>query len=87
MRPVSIASAGIALVLLGPSACAVRNPRLVAANVPKDRPPDITVLVVAKKFEFDPSELRVRRGQLVELHLTATDRTHGFELQPFGIRA
>ena len=66
--------------------CGVKNPRLISATT-ADRPPDVTLTMNARKFEFDPAEIRVKQGQVVELHLVTTDRKHGFELKPFGIRA
>ena len=66
--------------------CSVNNPRLLSANA-ANRPPDVTLAMSARKYVFEPSEIRVKQGQLVELHISAADRTHGFELKPFGIRA
>jgi cytochrome c oxidase subunit II len=39
--------------------------------------------VSAKKFEFAPSEIHVRKSTHVRLKVTATDRDHGFELSVF----
>jgi heme/copper-type cytochrome/quinol oxidase subunit 2 len=66
--------------------CSVRNPRLLSANA-ANRPADVTLAMSARKFVFDPSEIRVKQGQVVELRIVAADRKHGFELRPFGIRA
>jgi cytochrome c oxidase subunit 2 len=65
--------------------CSVKNPRLVSGTT-AERPPDVALEMRARKYDFEPAEVRVRRGQVVELHLTATDRKHGFELKPFGIQ-
>jgi len=73
-------------LVLGISACSVRNPRQVAVNVPPNRTPDITVEVTAQKYKFVPESIRVRKGQFVELRLTSTDTKHGFELKAYGIR-
>ena len=70
-------------VMLG---CSVKNPRLLSASA-ANRPPDVTLAMSARKFVFEPSEIRVKQGQVVELRISAADRTHGFELKPFGIRA
>jgi len=70
-------------VMLG---CSVKNPKLLSANA-ADRPPDVTLAMSARKFVFEPSEIRVKQGQVVELRISATDRSHGFELKPFGIRS
>jgi cytochrome c oxidase subunit 2 len=44
--------------------------------------------VTAKKYEFNPSPIRVKQGSRVQLKITATDRDHGikFELYPDGAK-
>ena len=37
--------------------------------------------VSAKKYEFTPAEIEVPVNTLLRLHLTATDKEHGFELK------
>jgi cytochrome c oxidase subunit 2 len=44
------------------------------------------VRVVAKRFEFTPSEIRLKIGEPVVLELVSTDRPHGFKLPAFKIR-
>lgn len=44
------------------------------------------IRVSAKKYEFNPSEIRVRAGARVRLVLTAEDRTHGFELKEVNVQ-
>jgi len=42
---------------------------------------DVQVITVtAKKYEFDPSPIRVKQGAKVQLRITATDHTHGFRI-------
>jgi len=41
------------------------------------------VEMTAKKYEFDPSPVRVKQGARVQLKITATDHVHGFNLRPF----
>jgi cytochrome c oxidase subunit II len=65
--------------------CSVKNPRLVSGAT-ANRRPDVTLEMSARKFDFEPPEVRVKQGQLVELRIVATDRKHGFELKQFGIR-
>jgi heme/copper-type cytochrome/quinol oxidase subunit 2 len=45
--------------------------------------------VVAKKYEFAPSPIRVKQGRRVQLKITAADHTHGFSigLTPDGAEA
>jgi cytochrome c oxidase subunit II len=44
------------------------------------------IKVTAKKFEFTPAEIHVKRGEHVVLELTSLDRKHGFKLPELGIR-
>jgi heme/copper-type cytochrome/quinol oxidase subunit 2 len=39
--------------------------------------------VTAKKYEFDPSPIRVKQGARVQLKITATDHAHGFKINSF----
>jgi len=41
------------------------------------------ITVTAKKYEFDPSPIRVKQGTKVRLNITATDHNHGFKISPF----
>jgi heme/copper-type cytochrome/quinol oxidase subunit 2 len=36
--------------------------------------------MTAKKYEYSPSPLRVKRGAKVQLRITALDRAHGFKI-------
>src|ERR687888_1870919 len=65
--------------------CSVKNPRLLSGTT-ADRPADVTLEMTARKFDFEPAEVHVKQGQVVELRIVATDRKHGFELKQFGIR-
>ena len=38
------------------------------------------VEMTAKKYEYSPSPLRVKRGAKVQLRITALDRKHGFKI-------
>jgi cytochrome c oxidase subunit II len=37
----------------------------------------------AKKYEFSPSPLHVKKGQKIQLRITATDHDHGFKISGF----
>jgi cytochrome c oxidase subunit 2 len=39
--------------------------------------------VTAKKYEFNPSPIRVKQGAHVQLKITATDHAHGFKIKPY----
>ena len=41
--------------------------------------------ISAKKFQFTPSEITLKKGEPVILRLTSTDRVHGFMSRPFKI--
>ncbi len=43
------------------------------------------IQVTAKKYDFTPNPIRVKKGEHVRLIITATDRDHGFKLEAFNI--
>jgi cytochrome c oxidase subunit II len=45
------------------------------------------IQVTAKKFDFSPGEITVKKGEPVVLELTSLDREHGFYLPDFGVNA
>jgi cytochrome c oxidase subunit 2 len=54
----------------------------------QDQPPAAdgnvqVVEVTAKKYEFDPSPIRVKQGRRIQLKITATDHAHGFRISPY----
>jgi len=55
----------------------------VAATRAKPR----VINVIAKKFDFVPSEIRVKKGEAVTLKLTAPEVPMGFNLADLGVRA
>ena len=44
------------------------------------------VRVTAKRFEYTPKEISVKRGTTLILELTSEDRVHGFNLPDFDVR-
>ncbi len=42
--------------------------------------------VKAKKYEFSPSSIHVKKGEHVKLLITAVDHDHGFKLPAFDIQ-
>ena len=52
------------------------------------RTDDVKVIsITAKKFDFTPSEITVKKGVPVALELTSSDRVHGFSLPDFKLTA
>ena len=45
------------------------------------------VHVTARKFEYTPNQITLKKGVPVVLELTSADRDHGFRLRAFGVRA
>ena len=45
------------------------------------------VKLTAKKFDFTPGEITVKKGAPVALELTSSDRVHGFSLPEFKLTA
>src|SRR5215469_7011246 len=43
------------------------------------------IRMTAKKYEFQPEVVRVKKGDHVKLSVTALDREHGFKLEAFHI--
>lgn len=43
------------------------------------------ITMTAKKYEFNPNVITVKKGEHVKLVITATDRDHGFKLDAFKI--
>ena len=44
------------------------------------------IKMTAKKYQFDPNTITVKKGERVRLLITALDRDHGFKLEAFGIK-
>ena len=44
----------------------------------------VEIKLTAKKFEFEPSVITVRKGRPVRLLITALDVEHGFEIEELG---
>ena len=68
------AACGIALATVAPKtnlASAAVNPKVIEIS--------------AKKFQFTPSEITLKKGEPVILRMTSTDRVHGFMSKPFKI--
>jgi cytochrome c oxidase subunit II len=73
----------ITMLALAASLCAL-SAGGGAATAPDDK---AVIRVTARKFEYSPGEIEVKRGVLVVLELSSEDRHHGFSLPAFGVRA
>jgi cytochrome c oxidase subunit 2 len=50
-------------------------------------PTEVVIRVTARRFEYQPAEIVVRRNVPVVLELVSEDRTHGFNVPDLGLRA
>ena len=71
-----ILAAGIVLLTNGWA----QNPQAPAAGTQVRE-----IAVTAKKYEFSPNLIRVKKGDHLRLVITALDHDHGFKLDAFGI--
>lgn len=61
-------------------------PIMLGASPNKQPAPDVhEIQVTAKKYEFSPNPIRVKKGEPVKLVITAEDHDHGFKLDAFHI--
>lgn len=63
-------------------ALAVAAPRTNLVNA-SDNPK--VIQITAKKFEFSPSQITLKKGEPVILRLSSSDRVHGFMSKPLKI--
>jgi cytochrome c oxidase subunit 2 len=52
---------------------------------PQQRQPDRVISIVAERFTFNPSRIRLKQGELVEFVLSSDDTDHGFRIVNTGI--
>ena len=50
------------------------------------RPAEKEIHITAKKFDFTPDTITLKKGEPVVLVISSQDRKHGFNLRAFGIR-
>lgn len=65
---------------LGLTSSAVARPLNISSGAPEGTQ---VIDVTAKKYEFNPSPIRVKQGTRVQLRITATDHVHGFRISEF----
>ena len=54
-----------------------------ANGVPAER----VIHITAKKFEFSPDSITLKKGEPVVFEISSEDRKHGFSLHAFGVRS
>jgi cytochrome c oxidase subunit 2 len=82
MKPTIINDKLFAAMLFA-AACALALAAI--SSTPRQARADVNPKVIeitAKKFEFTPSEITLKKGQPVILRLTSVDRVHGFMSKP-----
>jgi cytochrome c oxidase subunit 2 len=59
--------------------------RLASAKVPAGG--EQVIHLTAKRFEYTPNEITLKKGVPVTIEITSLDRDHGFKVPELGIRA
>jgi cytochrome c oxidase subunit 2 len=57
------------------------------ARASAKEPAERTIKIIAKKFEYSPPKIVLKKGEPVTLELTSLDRKHGFIVPELNIRA
>jgi len=52
-------------------------------NATGDQAQAKVIELTAKKYEYSPAEIHVKKGTRVQLKIRALDRTHGFKINPY----
>ena len=75
----------IVIAVLGLLAMAADWHRLASASSPAGAEP--VIHLTAKKFEYTPNEITLKKGGPVTIEITSLDRDHGFKVPELGVRA
>ena len=78
-------SVAIVIAVLSLFAVAGGWRHLATAKVPARG--EQVIHLTAKKFEYTPNEITLKKGVPVVLEITSLDRDHGFKVPELGIRA
>jgi cytochrome c oxidase subunit 2 len=85
MRTTIIKNKIVTATLLA-AACGIVLAAVAAKTNPAGAAVSPKVIVIsAKRFQFTPSEITLKKDEPVILRLTSTDRVHGFLSRPFKI--
>lgn len=75
----------LALFMVGPPVSLNASAQDAAQNAPPIS--DVhEIQLTAKKYEFSPNPIRVKKGEHVKLVVTAVDHDHGMEIDAFHIK-
>jgi cytochrome c oxidase subunit II len=58
---------------------------VAAAQFGSAQEPARVVEISAKRFEFNPKQVTLKRGEKVTIRLVSTDRAHGLLIKPLGV--
>jgi cytochrome c oxidase subunit 2 len=90
---ITVLLGGLATIPLFPNQHAIADAisagakRISYSSVKQTTQPEPKVIHInAKKFEYSPSTITLKKGEPVVLELSSEDRTHGFNLKDFEIR-
>lgn len=83
MNPWMKTAVAIAACLISGAIVTINVARGEAINPAKER----VIKVVAQRFSFTPSEIRLKTGEPVRLEFTSLDFVHGFNIPDLNIRA
>src|SRR5689334_9686088 len=73
------------VAVLGLVAIAADWHRLASAKAPASA--EQVIHLTAKKFEYTPNEITLKKGVPVTIEITSLDRDHGFKIPELGVRA
>ncbi|MBV8138262.1 MAG: cupredoxin domain-containing protein [Deltaproteobacteria bacterium] len=80
-RTIALAFTLVGAALISGSGGGWSTRRVLAAEQPQ------VIEIKAKKFEFSPGKITLKKGAPVVLRLSTEDRSHGFFVKPLGIDA
>src|SRR6266446_6240653 len=49
-------------------------------------PAERVIHITAKKFDFSPDSITLKKGEPIVFEISSADREHGFNLRAFGVR-
>lgn len=70
-----------------PGASVLPEERVLNVSVASVLPAERVIQIKAKKFDFTPDTITLKKGEPVVFEISSADRKHGFNLRAFGVRA